>query len=103
MHYKGMYKLKGISLSLLTVLLFGCSKGTPSLTKEPVNVYADEVQAAYQDALNIPSPTPLETLKKGTAVTVLDDHYGKDYWACHVRTPSNTEGWVLCGSLNYKR
>ena len=103
MHQKDMDKLKGVSVGLLMVALVGCSKATPSLTKESVNVFADEVQAAYQGALNRPTPAPLETLNKGTAVTVLDDHYGKDYWACHVRTPSNTEGWVLCTSLNYRQ
>jgi len=84
------------------VAVIGCTKGTTAQTIKPVNVYATEENAAYQGALNRPEPNVIESLEKGVHVTVLSDHYGKDYWVCHVRTQSKTEGWVLCASLNYK-
>lgn len=45
---------------------------------------------------------PLEvagTLDHGQKVAVLYDTYGKDYWACYVRTTDFRFGWVLCTDL----
>jgi hypothetical protein len=35
----------------------------------------------------------------GERVEVLYDTYGKDYWACYVRSPTGVRGWVLCTDL----
>ena len=102
MHRKTMDKVKVILFIVFVSAVIGCAKETPALTAEPVNVYPSEENAAYHEELNHPVPVAIESLAKGVVVTVLDDHYGKDYWACHVRTASSTEGWVLCTSLDYR-
>lgn len=43
--------------------------------------------------------TPVGEVTKGEAVDVLWDRYGKDYWACYVRTRSGSKGWILCTDL----
>ena len=45
---------------------------------------------------------PLEvvgTIEKNQPVAVLYDKYGKDYWACYVRTSDFRFGWVVCTDL----
>ncbi len=39
------------------------------------------------------------TVKKGQTVSVLYDTYGKDYWACYVRTDNGQFGWLLCTDI----
>ena len=43
--------------------------------------------------------TPVGQIDKGETVDVLWDRYGKDYWACYVRTTDGERGWVLCTDL----
>jgi hypothetical protein len=43
--------------------------------------------------------TSIGQIVKGETVDVLWDRYGKDYWACYVRTRSGGKGWVLCTDL----
>lgn len=45
---------------------------------------------------------PLEAtgaIEQGQPVAVLYDRYGKDYWACYVRTNDFRFGWVVCADL----
>ena len=39
------------------------------------------------------------TIEKDQAVAVLYDKYGKDFWACYVRTPDFRFGWMVCTDL----
>lgn len=94
--------LKAATACLIAALA-GCSGGVSSHTTKQVNVFTSEEQAAYEGAVNRPAPVPLVTLARGATVNVLDDTYGKDYWACYVRTANGQNGWVLCTSLDYKR
>lgn len=41
----------------------------------------------------------IEIVKNGEQLSVVWDTYGKDYWACYVRTPQRVRGWVLCTEL----
>ncbi|WP_425425141.1 SH3 domain-containing protein [Thiolinea disciformis] len=82
---------------LICALASGCTK-VESRTKEHVNIYATETDAAYANVIAI----PLTTLPQGEIVTVLGNTYGKDYWACQIRTHTGNEGWVLCTSLDYR-
>jgi len=84
------------------VTSLGCAGEVKSRTKKQINVFAIETDAAYEGALNRPAAVPLATLPQGSTVYVLSDTYGKDYWACHIRTQAGQEGWVLCGSLDYR-
>ena len=43
--------------------------------------------------------TPIGQLAKGETVDVLWNRYGKDYWACYVRTKRGDKGWILCTDL----
>jgi hypothetical protein len=95
-------KFKRATASML-VALAGCSGEVPTHTTKQVNAFGTEEQAAYEGSLNRPASVPVFTLASGAAVEVLDDTYGKDYWACYVRTENAQEGWVLCTSLDYKR
>jgi len=45
-------------------------------------------------------PVPrIASIESGEQVAVLWDTYGKDYWACYVRTSHGVRGWALCTSL----
>ena len=90
--------------ALALLLLAGCgSAGTDSQVTEATGVFATEHEAATAGSINHPSPKPLTDLAVGESVTVVSDTYGKDYWACKVRTKGSVSGWVLCTSLNYRR
>ena len=89
--------------SCLVAAIAGCSGGVSSRTTHQVNVFRSEEQAAHEGSANHPAPVPLATLASGATVSVLGDTYGKDYWACYVRTANGQKGWVLCTSLDYKR
>lgn len=65
-------------------------------TKEASTLHGLESEAAYPAKGNLNAGAQL---KQGEEVAVLWDTYGKDYWACFVRTGSSQRGWVLCTSL----
>ena len=96
-------KLIKAKTACLVVAFAACTNGVPSHTNERANVFSSEEQAANEHSLNRPASIPLATLARGATVTVLDDTYGKDYWACYVRTSNEQKGWVLCTLLDYKR
>ena len=93
------------TLAVIALLLVaGCrSTGTTSQATEATGVFATEHEAATAGSSNRPAPKPLVQLAVGESVTVVSDTYGKDYWACKVRTRDSVSGWVLCTSLNYQR
>ncbi len=101
-----MRRLKHACYSALAVAaLYGCSPNSPPEAKviTATGVFAAESDPAAAGSLSLPRPNPIATLRPGATVLVLSDTYGKDYWACHIRTPNSQDGWVLCSSLNYKR
>jgi hypothetical protein len=61
-------------------------------------LYASERDAAYNRSLTIRTAPPIGSLSAGEPVAVLWDTYGKDYWACYVRTLRGERGWVLCST-----
>ena len=68
-------------------------------SKARVGIFENEFDAAYQHAQNRPAALPIAVLEPGEHVSVLRDVYGKDYWACYIRTAQRVRGWVLCTSL----
>ena len=85
-----------VALSVEYELRYG---GRIVAAKEQAGVFNTEYAAAYYHSLNkIPVP-PMAPLGNGERVAVLWDTYGKDYWACYVRTSKGERGWVLCTSL----
>jgi hypothetical protein len=95
-------KLTRALIVSLVILLASCGKGTPSQTTEAVNVYAIEAESPEPQIANRPIPKPIFSLPMDTPLEVLWDTYGKDYWACYIRTSDGRRGWVLCTSLDYK-
>ncbi|BCT93692.1 hypothetical protein LYSHEL_27190 [Lysobacter helvus] len=90
-------------IALITMAaLAACTAATESKVTSATWVYETEEEAAYAGAINRPEPRPIAALDQGETVGVLDDTYGKDYWACRVRTPGGQTGWVLCTSLDYR-
>ena len=87
----------------LALLLAGCSSSTSSQVVEATGVFGTEHEAATAGSINHPNPKPLALLVAGDRVTVLSNTYGKDYWACKIRTKDAVSGWVLCTSLDYQR
>jgi hypothetical protein len=81
-----------------------CSSGREDRVRvtSETGVFANESDPAAVGSWSLPQPTPITTVGPGQSVRVLSDTCGKDYWACHVRTQDSQEGWVLCGSLDYK-
>ena len=92
------------SIVVLVLALFaGCSAGTAARVSQTAHVFANESDAHFERSSNYSVPVPLATLEVGSVVTVLSDTYGKDYWACYIRTQTSLQGWVLCTSLDYHR
>ena len=95
---------KSMLAALALLLIAGCgSAGTATQATEATGVFATEHEAAAVGSMNRHAPRPIAQLAVGESVTVLSDTYGKDYWACNVRTRDLDDGWVLCASLNYRR
>ena len=68
--------------------------GWKAVSRGELLLHDSEESAAYGRSLDVKG-----TVAKGQPVTVLFDVYGKDYWACYIRTPDNHFGWVLCTDL----
>ena len=83
--------------SLIYVCYFSV-EWTASSTKAQL-LWGDESMAAYGPRSG-DTRTSIGALSKGEVVDVLRDRYGKDYWACLVRTRSGEKGWVLCTNLD---
>jgi hypothetical protein len=85
-----------VSLALECELHFG---GNAVVATQRANVFNSEFAAATEGATNRPPITPITSIDLGEQVAVLWDTYGKDYWACYVRTLKGVRGWALCTSL----
>jgi hypothetical protein len=83
------------ALIALSVCLhfFGVERSAVSGVSSPL--WADREQAAGHSR-----SAPVGSITKGEVVDVLWDRYGKDYWACYVRTKSGVKGWLLCTDLD---
>lgn len=89
-----------LAMGLVAVVyLLQVSGEWQATTNVRIGVFEMESEAAYQHALNKPSPTPIVVLESGIQVSVLRDRYGKDYWSCYIETSEGVRGWVLCTSL----
>jgi hypothetical protein len=64
----------------------------------PLPIWSTMEQAYRASAPNA-DESPIGVLAKGEPVDVLWDRYGKDYWACYIKTQSGLRGWVLCTDL----
>ena len=69
---------------------------------EDLKVFPSERDAAYSASSSTKAEPAISSLKQGEPVTIIWDTYGKDYWACYVRTSTNQYGWVLCTSLKQR-
>ena len=88
--------IAAVSLALEYELHFG---GNAVVATQRANVFNSEYAAATEGAVNRPPITPITSIDLGEQVAVLWDTYGKDYWACYVRTLKGVRGWALCTSL----
>jgi hypothetical protein len=68
-------------------------------TEQTTPLYQSELDAAYNDSLSIHTRPAIASIPSNSHVAVLWDTYGKDYWACYVRTSAGQRGWVLCTQL----
>jgi hypothetical protein len=85
-----------VSLAVAYQIHFG---GRVVVADRRADVFNTEYAAAYEGALNrVPIP-PVASIESGEQVAVIWDTYGKDYWACYVRTSKGVRGWALCTSL----
>jgi len=80
-----------ITLSLSIFYRFGCIR--IAFTKKSLNAYSKEYDAAYQ------KNKVIFKLHEHQSIFILYDTYGKDYWACYIRTKDFKYGWVLCTDL----
>jgi hypothetical protein len=87
------------SLAAATVSYLHWGSSWHAFTMSSLGLFASEADAAYHGSESVPASPPIATLAANEPVAVLWDKYGKDYWACYVRTQSNARGWVLCTSL----
>ena len=81
----------------LGYMWFGGSSAV--VTNDETGVFRSEHDAAYAGSESIETAPALVRLRRGESVSVLWDTYGKDYWACYIRTSAKQRGWVLCASL----
>ena len=84
------------SLAAANELYFG---GRIVVAEKRASVFDSEYAAAHEGALNRPPVPPVASIETGELVAVIWDTYGKDYWACYVRTSKGVRGWALCTSL----
>lgn len=88
-----------VSLLAMYEVHFG---GRPAVAYKRANIFRSEYAAAYEGALNREPNPPVPSIDSGEQITVIWDAYGKDYWACYVRTSKGLRGWALCTSLKMK-
>lgn len=85
------------AFALVVVLAWGSTwKAT---AQNELTVWSSERDAAYATVKPEPTAQPVSRITRNAEVMVLWDTYGKDYWACYIKTPTNQLGWVLCTSL----
>jgi hypothetical protein len=94
----GLVLIAGAIASLAAAYPFYLG-GRTVVVEKRTNVFDSEYAAAYERSLNRPAVRPVSSIGTGESVAVIWDTYGKDYWACYVRTSKGVRGWVLCTSL----
>lgn len=88
------------ALSVSYELSFG---GKVVVASKPAGVFDVEYAVAYAGAINRVPSLRIASIESGEHVAVLWDPYGRDYWACYVRTFRGVGGgryahlqeWVL--------
>lgn len=85
-----------LTLAVMYQINFG---GRVVIADSRTNVFDTEYAAGYEGALNRTPIPPIASIANGERVAVLWDTYGKDYWACYVRTSKGVRGWALCTCL----
>tara|TARA_Y100000588_G_scaffold225841_1_gene239728 strand:- start:2830 stop:3168 length:339 start_codon:yes stop_codon:yes gene_type:complete len=95
--------VKILLFAISSVTISACSADRVAIVSDSnVRVYSTEKDAIRQNSKNMPPSSPIAVLDKGTRIEVIDDIYGKDYWACEVRHSNQEIGWVLCTSLIFQ-
>lgn len=89
----------GILLGALVVGYLKFGRSWNGVATAEMRVFPSERDAAYAGSQTIRTAAAVSTLGQGDSVAVLWDTYGRDYWACYVRTSSGQRGWVLCTAL----
>jgi predicted outer membrane lipoprotein len=97
--------LLGVVLACATaVLLFAAYEmnwgGKPVASLKQVNIFDSVYDAAYERAINRALAPPLASIGSGEQLALIWDSYGKDFWACYVRTSKGVRGWTLCNYLD---
>ncbi len=90
--------LVGVSAGLALAYVFW-GYGWKGVAGNDLSLHKTELSAAYS---GFSSRVPAEAtgvILRGQEVDVLYDLYGKDYWACYIRTADGRFGWVLCTDL----
>lgn len=67
-------------------------------TERQLGLYPTEFDAA-DTGINQRTSAAMSEVASGETVAVLWSEFGKDYWACYVRTPDGARGWILCTAL----
>ena len=62
-------------------------------------MYASEAGVRAEGARNM-HDSAVGALPMKEPVAVMWDTYGKDYWACYVRTSTGARGWISCTNLS---
>jgi hypothetical protein len=61
----------------------------------PTLMYSTERDARCEYRCGPPIARPIQALRPGERLAVVNDAYGRDYWAFRVRTNAGKEGWVV--------
>ncbi|MEZ9060374.1 hypothetical protein [Vibrio pelagius] len=97
------FLVKILLLAFSSAIVSACSADRVAIVSDSnVRVYSTEKDAARQSSKNMSPSSPKAVLKKGAKIEVINDTYGKDYWACEVRYSNQEIGWVLCTFLTFQ-
>ena len=97
------FLVKILLLTFSSAIVSACSADRVAIVSDSnVRVYNTEKDAARQNSKNISPSNPKAVLKKGAKIEVINDTYGKDYWACEIRYSDQDIGWVLCTFLIFQ-
>jgi hypothetical protein len=94
-----IFGIFSVAVLLVYVHFFKQSVSWHAKTKQTMGVFSSEFEPSNEVSFNQPTGKPIARLAKDESIDVLTDTYGKDYWACYVRTSKGVKGWVLCTSL----
>ena len=66
------------------------------VTSKPKELFHTE--ADFADSLNssISTKNSFSTIPADEEIAILYDTFGKDYWACYVRSSAGIRGWTEC-------